>query len=407
MPTRRRLRLLVALAAVWALPPASETAAPALSPPRCFGRSPTIVGTAGGDRLVGTVRKDVIVGLRGNDVILGLGGDDRVCGGRGHDRLYGGRGGDLISGDSGNDSLFGEHGNDRLLGREGTDGCVQGGGHGIRDTCPVVVAAAGDIACEPGEDRTSGSCRMKDTSDLLVGQGLVAVLPLGDNQYEDGALEKYRKVYDETWGRVLDMTHPVPGNHEYGTEDADGYFDYFRSAAGSRGRGYYSFDLDGWHLIALNSTCGAVGGCDPGSPQHDWLKADLAASNAACTLAYWHQPRFASGHYGNDSQYQPFWELLFDDGAEIVLNGHDHNYQRYAPMTPNGMRNDGKGIREFIVGTGGKAHYAVDSSGTNREAANGSTYGVLRLTLAEGSYSWQFVPETRGGYTDSGSASCH
>ena len=406
MPIRRQ-RLLVALAVALVLPPAGEAPAPAFGPPRCFGKSPTIVGTAGSDRLVGTIRRDVIVGLRGNDVILGLGGNDRICGGRGHDRLYGGRGGDLISGDSGNDSLFGEHGNDRLLGRLGSDGCVQGGGQGIRNSCSVVIAAAGDIACEPGEERTSSSCHHRETSDLLVSAGLVAVLPLGDLQYDDGALEKFKKSYDPTWGRVKDMTRPVVGNHEYLTEDAAGYFEYFRSAAGNPSRGYYSYDLDGWHLIALNSTCSRVGGCDAGSPQYEWLKADLAASKAGCTLAYWHVPRFASGHYTNDSDYQPFWQLLFDDGAEIVLNGHDHNYQRYAPMTPTGTKNENQGIREFIVGTGGKNHTAVDSSGTNREAAEDGTYGVLQLTLGKGSYEWRFVPETRGGFTDSGSTPCH
>jgi hypothetical protein len=389
------------------LPPLGGSPARALRPPKCFGKTPTIVGTAGDDRLVGTVRKDVIVGLRGNDVILGLGGNDRLCGGRGHDQLFGGRGGDLLSGDLGNDSLFGEHGNDRLIGGPGTNGCVQGGGSGTKQSCSLVVAAAGDIACEPGEKRTSGSCHHKDTSDLLVSQGLVAVLPLGDLQYEDGALEKFKKSYDPTWGRVKDLTRPVPGNHEYLTEDAEGYFGYFRSAAGNPSRGYYSYDLDGWHMVALNSTCSRVGGCDPGSPQHEWLKADLAASNAACTLAYWHQPRFASGHYADDADYEPFWQLLFDHGAEIVLNGHDHSYQRYAPMTPTGTKNADKGIREFVVGTGGKNHTGVDSSGTNREAANDSTYGVLELTLRDGGYDWRFVPERGGTFTDSGSGSCH
>jgi hypothetical protein len=406
MPIRRRL-LLIPLATLLTVPPVGGNSAGAARPPKCFGRSPTIVGTAGNDRLLGTGRKDVIVGLRGNDVIFGLGGNDRVCGGRGHDQLFGGRGGDLVSGDLGNDSLLGEHGNDRLLGRSGRNGCVQGGGFGIKDGCSLVIAAAGDIACEPGDERTSSSCHHRDTSDLLVSGGLAAVLPLGDLQYEDGSLEKFKKSYDPTWGRVKDITHPAVGNHEYLTEDARGYFDYFRSAAGDSSRGYYSFDLDGWHLIALNSNCGAVGGCDAGSPQHDWLKADLAASNAGCTLAYWHAPRFASGHYRNDSDYQPFWELLFDDGAEIVLNGHDHSYQRYAPMTPTGTRNDDKGIREFVVGTGGKNHTAVDSSGTNREAAEDSTYGVLEVTLKDGSYDWRFVPDTRDGYTDTGSGSCH
>jgi hypothetical protein len=230
---------------------------------------------------------------------------------------------------------------------------------------------------------------------------------LGDIQYEEVTLEKYKKSYDPTWGRVKDITRPAVGNHEYITPKARGYFEYFRSAAGDPSRGYYSYDLDGWHMISLNSSCGAVGGCDPGSPQYEWLKADLAASNAACTIAYWHQPRFASGQYSNDSTYQPFWQLLFEDGAEIVLNSHDHNYQRYAPMTPTGERNDGQGIREFVVGTGGKSHYAVDSSGKNREAADDSTYGVLQLTLREGGYDWRFVPEAGGNYSDSGSGSCH
>lgn len=406
MPILRR-RLLPFLAALLMLPPVGGSPAQALRPPKCFGRTPTIVGTAGDDRLVGTGRKDVIVGLRGNDVILGLGGNDRVCGGRGHDQLFGGRTGDLLSGDLGNDSLFGEHGNDRLLGGKGTNGCVQGGGGGIMESCSLTVAAAGDIACEPGEERTSGSCHHRDTSDLLVDRGLVAVLPLGDLQYEDGALEKFKKSYDPSWGRVKDISRPVVGNHEYITQNARGYFEYFRSAAGDAARGYYSYDLDGWHMIALNSNCGSVGGCDPGSPQHNWLKADLAASNSACTVAYWHHPRFASGHYRDDSEYQPFWQLLFDDGAEIVLNGHDHSYQRYAPMTPTGARDDSRGIREFVVGTGGKNHTAVDSTGKNREAAEDSTYGVLQLTLGEGSYDWRFVPERGGTYTDSGSGSCH
>jgi acid phosphatase type 7 len=405
--TSRRRHLLILLATLLTLPPGGGPSAQALRPPKCFGRSPTIVGTAGNDRLFGTGRKDVITGLRGNDVIFGLGSNDRVCGGRGHDQLFGGRGGDLVSGGLGNDSLFGDLGNDRLLGGSGTNGCLQGGGSGIKESCSVAIAAAGDIACEPADERTSSTCHHRDTSDLLVAGGLVAVLTLGDTQYEDGALEKFLKSYDPTWGRVKDITRPAIGNHEYLTEDAKGYFDYFRSAAGDRAKGYYSYDIEGWHLVALNSTCGAAGGCDKGSPQYEWLKSDLAASNAPCTLAYWHQPRFASGHYSNDADYQPFWELLFDDGAEIVLNGHDHNYQRYAPMTPTGTRNDEKGIREFIVGTGGKNHTGVDASGTNREAAEDSTYGVLKLTLGDGSYSWQFVPDTRGGYTDTGSGSCH
>lgn len=263
---------------------------------------------------------------------------------------------------------------------------------------------AGDIACEPGSGATATSCRHKYTSDLLSGAD--AVVTFGDNQYEDGALSKFQQSYDPTWGRFKSITHPSIGNHEY-ISGALGYFDYFGAAAGPRLTGYYSFDIGGWHFVALNSQCSSVGGCGPGSPQYEWLRADLAASTAPCTAAYWHHPRFSSGQYGNDADYAGFWQLLYEDGAEIVMGGHDHNYQRYAPQTPTGTRDDARGIRQFVVGTGGKSHYAVDASGTNREAANGTTFGVLRLTLSSSGYDWKFVPEAGKTYTDSGSGSCH
>jgi acid phosphatase type 7 len=234
-----------------------------------------------------------------------------------------------------------------------------------------------------------------------------AVLTLGDNQYEHGSLAQFQASYHPSWGRHLVKTYPSVGNHEYLTNKARGYFDYFGSRAGDPNRGYYSFDVGGWHFIALNSNCSKVGGCAAGSPQYEWLKADLAASTAACTAAFWHHPRFSSGNYSDNSAYQPFWQLLYDDRAEIVLNGHDHNYQRYAPMTPGGTRDDARGIREFVVGTGGKSRYAVDASGTNREVANGSTYGVLKLTLRPNAYDWKFVPQAGQTFTDSGSTSCH
>jgi len=175
-----------------------------------------------------------------------------------------------------------------------------------------VVAAVGDIACDPanpsynGGDGTATACRMKATSDLLVGGGWSAVLLLGDNQYEDGALARYQASYDPTWGRVKGLTYPAPGNHEYGTPGAAGYFAYFGAAAGDPARGYYSFDLGAWHLVVLNSNCAAVSGCGPGSAQEQWLAADLAAHPGRCTLAYWHHPRFSSGQHGDDPLSQTF-----------------------------------------------------------------------------------------------------
>lgn len=274
-----------------------------------------------------------------------------------------------------------------------------------------VVAAAGDIACDPASSSFNGGdgvptrCRQKYTSDLLT--GTAAVLPLGDNQYEEGTLTQFRQSYDPSWGRFKSVTHPSVGNHEYLTTGASGYFDYFGASAGSRTQGWYSFNVGAWHLVALNSNCSKVGGCGVSSPQYQWLRADLAANNSACTLAYWHHPRFAHGQFSNNSAYQPFWQLLFDDNAEIVLVGHDHNYQRYAPQTPTGGLDNVRGIRQFIVGTGGKNLVVPDSSGTNREVANGNTHGVLKLTLHPTSYDWRFTPEAGKTFTDSGTNSCH
>jgi len=265
---------------------------------------------------------------------------------------------------------------------------------------------AGDIAGEPGELPPETACRQPATAALLDSADLV--LTFGDNQYEDGALEKFLLSYDLSWGLYKTITRPALGNHEYLTAGALGYFDYFGALAGERGKGYYSYDAGGWHFIALNSECADVGGCGPGSPQYEWLKADLAASTAPCTAAYWHHPRFSAGKYDNDPAYEPFWELLYADGAEVVMVGHDHNYQRYAPMTPSGARDDAGGIRQFVVGTGGKTHYAVDPPPIpNLEAADGETFGVLKLTLRADGYDWAFVPEAGKTFTDTGSGSCH
>lgn len=276
-----------------------------------------------------------------------------------------------------------------------------------------VIAAAGDIACDPQDPSynnargTANKCRMKATSDLLINAGLAAVLPLGDEQYEIGTSSAFQQSYDRTWGRVKSISHPVVGNHEYATPDAKGYYSYFGSAAGDSSKGYYSYDIGSWHLIALNSSCSEVGGCGVGSPQEQWLKADLAAHPNVCTLAYWHQPRFSSGKHGSDPAYDAFWKNLYAAKAEIVLNGHDHTYERFAPQTPDGAKDATRGIREFVVGSGGKNHYSFEKIEPNSEVRNADTYGVINLTLHPNSYDWQFVPEKGKSFTDSGRGYCH
>jgi hypothetical protein len=277
----------------------------------------------------------------------------------------------------------------------------------------VVIAAAGDLACDPsyprfnGGDGTPTSCRQRAVSDLLADPRLSAFLALGDTQYEEGTLAAFTSSFDRSYGRFRPLIRPAVGNHEYLTDGAAGYFDYFGAAAGARGGGYYSFDLGRWHLIALNSNCGEVGGCSAGSPQERWLRADLAGHPAPCTLAFWHHPRFSSGSHGDDDALEPIWRALREHGADVVLNGHDHDYERFAPQTPAGVRDDARGIREFISGTGGKNHTAIATLVANSEVRNGDTYGILELTLHEASYDWQFLPEPGKTFTDSGSGACH
>ncbi|MDP9072336.1 MAG: metallophosphoesterase [Actinomycetota bacterium] len=270
-----------------------------------------------------------------------------------------------------------------------------------------VVAAAGDIACEPGEPVTPARCHMAATSDLLVGRGLAAVLTLGDNQYEDGALEKFRRSYDASWGRVKPITRPAAGNHDFAGGSGRGYFAYFGAAAGEAGRGWYSFEVGAWHLVALNSNCGPVGGCGPGSPQHEWLVADLAAHPARCTLAYWHHPRFSSGLHGDSTATAALWDALYRAGADLVLAGHDHHYERFAPLAPDGRIDPARGIRQFIVGTGGRSLYPTFVPRIGSELRNAETYGVLLLTLHPDGYEARFVPEAGAAFTDATAGRCH
>ena len=278
-----------------------------------------------------------------------------------------------------------------------------------------VIAAAGDIACDPRSQflDTLRACRDRETSDLLADMDLAAVLTLGDNQYEDGTLAKFRTVYDRGWGRFKAITRPAVGNHEYVTPGAGGHFDYFNGVgrfsgpAGDRDKGYYSFDVGTWHVIALNSVCDAVGGCDAGSPQEQWLRADLAAHPTRCTLAYFHHPRFSSGQEGSSTRFIPFWRALYEAGADVVLSGHAHDYERFAPQTPAGVADADRGIRQFVVGNGGKFLYDFEAPQPNSEARDATTMGVLKLTLRADGYAWRHVPEARGGFTDAGTGVCH
>jgi hypothetical protein len=266
-----------------------------------------------------------------------------------------------------------------------------------------VIAAAGDIACAPGASVTPLTCHHAATSDLLT--GATAVLTLGDTQYPDGTLAEFKESFDPTWGRFKSVMYPSVGNHEYHTPGAAGYFDYFGAAAGPRDKGYYSFDIGAWHLIALNSNCPEIGGCEEGSAQEQWLRADLAASSASCTLAYWHHPLFSSGAHGSNPRMAAIWQTLYDHGVDVVLSGHDHNYQRFAPQTADGVA-DAQGPREFVVGTGGRSLYPTGTPIGNQEAQGQDTFGVLKLTLHLTSYEWRFVPETGGTFNDMGSATC-
>ena len=283
-----------------------------------------------------------------------------------------------------------------------------------------VIAAAGDIACDPssssfnGGNGTSSNCRQKATAALLTAN-LAAVLPLGDNQYYCGSLAAFNASYDLSWGTRKAITRPAVGNHEYLTQGgtgcdttnggAAGQFAYFGANAGTPGAGWYSFDVGAWHLIALNSNCGDAGGCSANSPQGKWLAADLAAHRTVCTLAYWHIPLFSSGGR-SASNSQAFWDQLYVAGADVILTGHDHTYERFARQTPSGVADPVAGIREFVVGTGGANHTSFSNTVANSEVRNSMTYGVLRMTLHATSYDWQFVPESGASFSDAGSEAC-
>jgi acid phosphatase type 7 len=268
----------------------------------------------------------------------------------------------------------------------------------------IEVAAAGDIVCDPSDDHSSGTdpafCQSDKIAELVKSLKPDAVLGLGDLQYENGSLDKFEAAFSKSWGGFKDIFYPAPGNHEYETADASGYFSYFKDnhpkqlTASALDRGYYSFNLGTWHIISLNSNCDKIGGCGADTPQLKWLEQDLEASGARCTLAFWHHPHFTSGRHSHDLIAEQFssvmWTKLFAHKADIILNGHDHLYERFAPQTPEGAAN-AAGPRQFTIGTGGKSHYEKQTDLPTSEMVINDQYGVLKLKLLQNVYGWQFI----------------
>jgi acid phosphatase type 7 len=288
---------------------------------------------------------------------------------------------------------------------------------------PSPPAQPGPTSSAPATSAPATSVGPSPSDPILVGAGDIAnggtgdsataallaripgtVFTAGDNAYDNGTPTEFTRYYAPTWGRFTARTRPSPGNHDYGTAGAAGYFDYFGAAAGPDRRGYYSYDLGRWHIVALNSNIDM----SAGSAQERWLRADLKAHAAACTFAYWHAPLFTSGStHPPTTATRPLFQALYDFNAEIVVSGHNHQYERFAPQTPAGKRDDRRGIREFVAGMGGASHYTFGPTQPNSQARNSDTYGVLKFTLHADGYDWQFVPVAGGTYTDSGSGRCH
>jgi len=262
----------------------------------------------------------------------------------------------------------------------------------------VTVLAVGDIGvCDSRRD--DGTARLAEqTSGTILG--------LGDIAYPDGTESDFRECFGSSWGNLKSRIRPAPGNHEYRTSDAAPYFSYFGSAAGDPDEGWYSFDLGDWHLIALNSNCEDVGGCDEGSPQEEWLRADLAANESRCTLAFWHAPRFSSGErHGSTREVDDLWRALAEADADVVLAGHEHLYERFEPLDADGDP-DADGMRQFVVGTGGAELYEFDRPRRGSEVRIEDAYGLLKLTLAPASYSWEFLTVDEDDEGDSGTDQC-
>jgi hypothetical protein len=278
-----------------------------------------------------------------------------------------------------------------------------------------VIAAAGDVAC--GTDTTGGSCKQMATSDVLLNINPLWILGLGDLQYEIGALADYNTFFNPSWGRLKAKIKPSPGaGHDYGTANAQGYFDYFNGVgnftgpAGDRDKGYYAFDVGAWRIYAMNSSCATVAtapSCDAGQPQEQWLRADLAAHSNFCQLMFMHHPLWTSDTRAFDTtQVRPFWQAFYEAGGDLVLVGHSHFYERFDKINPDNVA-DPNGIREIIVGTGGRNVYGFGVIEPNSQIRDGASFGVLKLTLHPTSYDWQFMPAAGDTFTDNGNTPCH
>lgn len=271
---------------------------------------------------------------------------------------------------------------------------------GVGQTATVTLVGAGDIAdCNASAD--SATAR-------LLGRIPGTVFTLGDNAYPRGTAADFKNCYGPTWGKYKKRTRPAPGNHDYYTAGAKPYFDYFGRRAGRPSQGYYSYDRGTWHIVALNSNCDKVGGCGLRSPQGRWLRSNLANHPSRCTLAYFHHPLYSSAKGVPTPQVKPFYRMLYDRGADVILSGHAHRYERYAPMTPGGARDPENGIRQFIVGTGGEPG-GSESYPTSAplQVMKTDTPGVLKLDLGVDSYTWKFVPIAGKTFSDSGTDQCH
>ena len=265
------------------------------------------------------------------------------------------------------------------------------------DPDAVTVVAVGDLVCAPGKPRSGAECHQEETVRLAEQADPDAVLALGDLQYETGTLDAFRTAYEPTWGRLKDRTRPAPGNHEFAGGKANGYFSYFGAAAGEAGKGWYSFDLGDWHVVAQNSNCHIVG-CDAGGEQARWLRADLEASTARCTVAFWHHSWRSSGLHGPTAAVAPLVEILQENDVELALGAHDHHYERFAPD---------EGLRQLVVGTGGRSLYPVIGAERGSEVRQSASFGILVLELGADGYRWRFVADPTGRpFTDEGEGSC-
>jgi hypothetical protein len=268
-----------------------------------------------------------------------------------------------------------------------------------------ILVGAGDIASCKNPEGARATAK-------LIEQIPGTVFAAGDLAYEVGSAKDFKNCYDPAWGRFKDRTRPAMGNHEYGELTASAYFQYWGAQAGPPGKGFYSYDLGSWHIVVLNTNCGAknLGGCGTGSPEETWLKEDLAKHTDACIIAYGHHALFSSGVFKSHAvhpELKQLWRDLYAAHADLVLAGHEHSYERFAPQDPDGKADPQHGIREIVVGTGGRSLDLLGFAAPNSEVRDWSTYGVLKLTLDPGKYTWEFIPEESAAFRDSGGGVCH